>query len=96
VSGYEVVKVSSAVDSAAGKSATALCPTGKRALGGGSDIDGTLASGAVESNPGVYLTDSQPVTVNGQSGWEGVGREDDIGYDTNWRIDAYVICAVVV
>lgn len=95
VSGYQVVMASSSTDSSTLRSATALCPPGKRALGGGADIDGTFPNGTSESNPDVFLTDSQPVTINGQPGWQGVAREDDPGYDTNWRVDAYVVCAVV-
>ncbi len=95
VSGVQIVMASSGTDSGAGKSASALCPVGKRAIGGGADIDGTLETGASESNPAVYLTDSQPVTNGAQSGWQGVGREEAPGYDTNWRIDAYAVCAVV-
>src|SRR5262249_39960834 len=95
VSGYQIVTGASALQSGPTNVANAVCPPGKRVLGGGADIDGVLPSGAIESNPDVFLNDSQSVTINGQQGWGGVAREDDIGYDQNWRITAYAICALV-
>jgi hypothetical protein len=75
---------------------TALCPAGKRVLGGGADTDGVNPDGT----PGparipVYLNNSSPVSSNGQVGWTATAYEDTAGYDGNWVVSVWVICANV-
>lgn len=68
------------------------CLAGKRAIGGGADVDGVNASGVeVESNPDVLLNR----TVHFSEGWQATAREDDVGYDGLWRITVVAICATV-
>ena len=87
VSGYEI-KSTSIVDVVAGNSAAfeVLCPSGKRALGGGFKINGGM-----QAAPGdVVVYESTPRVTSGTDGW----RIEAINRSAEARtIEAWVICA---
>ena len=65
-----------------------LCPSGKRALGGGHKVGG----GALIDGPDVALYESTPRVTGGTDGWriEAMNRTADTR-----RIEAWVICAAI-
>ena len=65
-----------------------LCPTGKRALGGGHKVGG----GALIDGPDVPIYESTPRVTSGTDGWrvEAMNRTADTR-----RIEAWVICAAI-
>ncbi|HWN72223.1 MAG TPA: hypothetical protein VNN15_00280 [Solirubrobacterales bacterium] len=80
------VNASSASDSEANKSATANCPAGKEAIGGGVRLEGELAE--------VAVTGSYPLsTGNSRTGWTAVAHETGPGQPNNWSVVAFVVCA---
>lgn len=92
ISGLQRVFVASAIDSNTTKAVTATCPPGKSAIGGGADVDGVDANGAVNNAiPDVFLNR----TLGGADSWQATAHEDDIGYDGLWRLEVTAICAVV-
>jgi trimeric autotransporter adhesin len=80
------VSTSSVSDSEANKSATATCPAGKQAIGGGVRLEGELAE--------VATTASYPV-YNGSihNAWSGIAHETGPGTPTNWSVVAFAVCA---
>jgi hypothetical protein len=80
------VNASSASDSEANKSATASCPAGKEAIGGGVRLEGELAE--------VSVTGSYPVANgNSRTGWSAIAHETGPGQAGNWSVVAFVVCA---
>jgi hypothetical protein len=80
------VNAGSALDSEANKSATANCPAGKEAVGGGVRLEGELAE--------VAVTASYPVsTGNSRTGWSGIAHETGPGQAGNWSVVAFAVCA---
>ena len=84
ISAREVVSVQSATDSSSAKGATATCPSGKKATGGGALV--TL--GALG---GPYLTVSVP---SGDNAWLGQAHETTV-FVNSWSLVVYVVCASV-
>lgn len=84
VSGYQIVTATNAVNNATTNTATAPCPAGKRALGGGS---GTSFVN-VANGPFVYASRPSPQG----SGWS-VSMASAVA--TSWTTTAYAICATV-
>jgi hypothetical protein len=87
VSGLEQVFKSSAVDNSTPKTATATCPAGKRAVGGG----------ATHSNaaPGLVVIDQiQPSDEHTVPGVVTVGAYET-GTTTSWSVTAFALCANV-
>lgn len=82
------VNAESASNNEGAKTATATCPTGKQAIGGGARVNGELEE--------VALTGSSPfVATNGErTGWSAFGRElpDEAGAK-KWAIEAFAVCA---
>jgi hypothetical protein len=77
---------SSASDSEPNKTATANCPSGKEAIGGGVRLEGELAE--------VSVTGSYPLsTGNSRTGWVALAHETGPGQAGNWSIVAFVVCA---
>jgi hypothetical protein len=77
---------SSASDSEANKTATANCPTGKQAIGGGVRLEGELAE--------VAVTASYPVSSGStRTGWSAIAHETGPGQAGNWSVVAFVVCA---
>jgi hypothetical protein len=73
-------------DSEPNKTATANCPTGKEAIGGGARLEGELAE--------VSLTASYPFSNgNSRTGWTAIAHETGPGQTGNWSIVAFVVCA---
>lgn len=76
----------SANDEEVAKSATATCPAGKQAIGGGGRVNGELKD--------VALTGSNPFVSEGlRTGWTAFGRDVDGVGAGNWSIEAFVVCA---
>jgi hypothetical protein len=76
----------SASDSEPNKTATANCPSGKEAIGGGARLEGELAE--------VSLTGSYPFSSgNSRTGWTAIAHETGTGQAGNWSIVAFVVCA---
>ncbi|HEV2856793.1 MAG TPA: hypothetical protein VGW80_00125 [Solirubrobacterales bacterium] len=77
---------SSASDSEPNKTATANCPKGKEAVGGGVRLEGELAE--------VAVTGSYPLsTGNSRTGWVALAHETGPGEAGNWSVVAFVVCA---
>lgn len=80
----------SAVDSEGAKTVTALCPSGKEAIGGGARVNGELEE--------VALTGSTPfVAADGtRTGWSAFARElpDEPG-PKKWSLTAFAVCAEI-
>lgn len=73
-------------DSEPNKTATANCPSGKEAIGGGARLEGELAE--------VSLTGSYPFsTGSSRTGWTAIAHETGTGQAGNWSIVAFVVCA---
>lgn len=73
-------------DSEEVKAATATCPSGKEAIGGGARLNGELKN--------VAITGSNPYS-NGSSrtGWSAYGHETGAGTTNNWSVTAFAVCA---
>jgi hypothetical protein len=69
------------------KSATANCPTGKEAIGGGVRLEGSELGS-------VAVTASVPVASgNSRTGWQASAHETGAGPFDDWEISAFVVCA---
>jgi hypothetical protein len=84
VSGRETIFATGVNDSATYKTVSAICPSGKRALGGGAAI------APASSTAAVALTSSY---LSGES-WVTAAREFE-AFAGNWNLNAVVICANV-
>jgi trimeric autotransporter adhesin len=85
---YEV-KESALKDSSSPKEATANCPAGKVAIGGGAKL--TLGSAI-----GVAVGESAPTAPDAQgkrTGWTATAHEVVGGEAESWSVEAYAICA---
>lgn len=89
VSGYEIVSASSALDSAPSKVATANCPNGKTAIGGGG-----FDNAAPLPNPVAMYYNGPVVSGNTSTAWS-VGAQETSDYAGQWQVFVYVICANV-
>lgn len=68
------------------KSAEAICPTGKQAIGGGARVNGSLQD--------VALTGSNPASVGTtRTGWQAFARDVDNTPGGNWSLEAFAVCA---
>jgi hypothetical protein len=68
------------------KSAEALCPTGKQAIGGGARVNGNLQDVAVTgSNPASSGTT--------RTGWQAFARDVEGTPGLNWSVEAFAVCA---
>jgi len=75
-------------DSEPNRSATAECPAGKEAIGGGARLEGELAE--------VSLTGSYPLSTGSvRNGWVALAHETGTGQAGNWSIVAFVVCAEI-
>ncbi|HKO39359.1 MAG TPA: hypothetical protein VJU14_13425 [Solirubrobacterales bacterium] len=78
----------SASNSEPNKTVTAICPTGKEAIGGGVRLEGELAE--------VSATGSYPVSTGAaRTGWEAIAHETGGGQPGNWSVVAFVVCAEI-
>lgn len=79
------VNNSSASDSEPNKTATASCPAGKQAIGGGVRLEGELAE--------VSVTGSYPLASGAlRTGWVAIAHETGATAE-NWSVEAFAICA---
>ncbi|HET7508556.1 MAG TPA: hypothetical protein VFJ53_09380 [Solirubrobacterales bacterium] len=77
---------SSVTNDEANKTATANCPKGKEAIGGGVRLEGELAN--------VATTGSYPfANGNSRTGWTAVAHETGAGPYGDWSIVAFAVCA---
>jgi hypothetical protein len=78
----------SASDSEGAKTVTALCPSGKEAIGGGARVNGELEE--------VAITGSNPFVAGDgtRTGWSAFARElpDEPGAK-KWSLTAFAVCA---
>jgi hypothetical protein len=84
VSGREQVAAETALTNAGPKTATATCPAGKKALGGGVEI-----SGAGRNR--ITVTENKP---SGDNAWEGEAFEA-VATGATWKLVVHAICATV-
>lgn len=70
----------------ANKTASAICPIGKEAIGGGVRLEGELLN--------VAVTGSTPYAVGtSRTGWTGYAHESGAGPFGDWSIVAFAVCA---
>lgn len=80
------VNGSSVSNSEPNKSATAKCPTGRQAIGGGVRLEGELAE--------VSVIGSYPLSEGSlRTGWEALAHETGPGQPNNWLVTAFAVCA---
>lgn len=89
---YQLVKNVTYVSAASGenseatKSATATCPAGKEAIGGGVRLSGELLN--------VAVTGSSPFSSGAsRTGWSGFAHESGGGVFNDWSLEAFAVCA---
>lgn len=83
VSGYQIVTAETPNDSTSPKGATVLCPTGKRAVGGGAEVGNPQP-------PQVALQGTVPLASG--TGWQGFAAETS-ATTANWTVRVWVVCA---
>ncbi len=80
------VNSESASNSEIAKSAEAVCPTGKQAIGGGARVNGNLQD--------VAVTGSNPASVGAtRTGWQAFARDVEGTPGLNWSVEAFAVCA---
>jgi hypothetical protein len=83
LAGYQVVWQTSPSSSASSRSATATCPNGKK----------VISAGAAVANGGGDVV-LQLIVPNNNLDWVAVNAyEDETGYNGNWQLTAYAVCA---
>ncbi|MEX2105867.1 MAG: hypothetical protein WD810_03110 [Solirubrobacterales bacterium] len=76
----------SASNNLVAKSAEAVCPAGKQAIGGGARVNGELQD--------VAVTGSNPTSVGTvRTGWSAFARDVEGTPGGNWSIEAFAVCA---
>jgi hypothetical protein len=85
VSGIQLISGSGASNSTSPKTQQQDCPSGKRAVGGGAVLTGTVTN--------TFLWTSRPTDAG--TGWVAAGRESTGGNAGNWAVQTWVICAAV-
>jgi hypothetical protein len=85
VSGVQLISGSGASNSTSPKTQQQDCPSGKRAVGGGAVLTGTVTN--------TFLWTSRPTDAG--TGWIASGRESTGGNAGNWAVQTWVICAAV-
>jgi hypothetical protein len=83
--GLQVISGSGPSNSTSPKSQQQDCPAGKRAIGGGAVITGSLTN--------TFLSVSRPTDPG--TGWLATGRESTGGNAGSWAVQTWVICATV-
>jgi hypothetical protein len=89
VSGYEIVSASTNLNSNASNVATASCPSGKKAVGGGG-----FENAAPLPNPVALYYDGPVPSGNSATGWA-VGAQETSDYPAQWQVFAFAICVNV-
>ena len=73
---------------------TLPCPSGTRVIGGGASVGGDVAEGS-DLDAAVALKASRPVTTSGGDAWTARAEEIAPGFDGDWSLTVYAICANV-
>jgi hypothetical protein len=84
-SGLQLLSGSGASNSSSPKSQQQDCPSGKRAVGGGGVLTGSITN--------TFLTTSRPTDAG--TGWIATGRESSAGNAGSWAVQTWVVCATV-
>ena len=87
VSGYEIVSEQSEINSDGDKTLTAVCPAGKKVVGGGAWVP-VATSGMALENPAVV--EGYPGVVGGS--WTANAEETGLGTLDGWRLEVFAIC----
>jgi hypothetical protein len=85
VSGAQLISGSGVSNSTSPKTQQQDCPSGKRALGGGAVLTGTVTN--------TFLWTSRPTDAG--TGWIASGRESTAGNAGSWAVQTWVVCAAV-
>lgn len=85
VSGYQIVTAETTSDSTSPKGVTAVCPTGKRAIGGGGEV-----GGAQPREVALQAT----IPLGNGTGWQAEAAET-VATTALWTVRAWAICATV-
>jgi hypothetical protein len=96
VGGYEIAVDVSSLNSDPFKSVSVACPPGKRAVGGGGDIDINETT-LFDDIPPVYIVDSRPSGFDRQGrGWLVQAAEEGYrtggGIPNDWDIRVFAVC----
>jgi hypothetical protein len=84
-SALQLISGSGPSNSSSPKSQQQDCPAGKRAIGGGGVLTGTVTN--------TFLWTSRPTDPG--TGWIASGRESTGGNSGSWAVQTWVICATV-
>jgi len=84
-SGLQQISSTSVSNSTPVKSFQLDCPSGKRAVGGGGTLTGTITN--------TFLSTSRPSDAG--TGWIAAGHESSAGNGGNWAVQTWVVCATV-
>jgi hypothetical protein len=96
VAGLQTVALASLSNSISPKEAAVLCPAGKRVIAGGASIlGGDVSSGPSDLATAVALKSSRPLTLPNGEAWTARAEEIAPGFDGNWSLTIYAICATV-
>jgi hypothetical protein len=85
VTGIQLISGSGVSNSTSPKTQQQDCPSGKRAVGGGAVLTGTVTN--------TFLWTSRPTDAG--TGWTASGRESTGGNPGSWAVQTWVICAAV-
>jgi hypothetical protein len=95
LSGLQTITLASVSNSVSPKEAAVLCPAGKRAISGGAAITGGSVAAGTDLAATVALKASRPLTISGSDAWTARAEEIAPGFDGNWSLTIYAICATV-
>jgi hypothetical protein len=95
LSGLQTVTLASLSNSISPKEAALLCPAGKRVIGGGAAILGGSVPSVPDLAATVALKSSRPLTLPSGDAWTARAEEITPGFDGNWSLTIYAICANV-
>jgi hypothetical protein len=96
ISGLQTVTLASLNNSVSPKEAAVLCPAGKNVIAGGASITGgSVTSGPTDLAATVALKSSRPLTLSAGDAWTARAEEIAPGFDGNWSLTIYAICANV-
>jgi hypothetical protein len=85
VSGLQMLSGTGTSNSSSPKSQQQDCPSGKRAVGGGGVLVGSISN--------TFLWTSRPTDAG--TGWIASGRETSGGNSGSWAVQTWVVCATV-
>jgi hypothetical protein len=83
--GLQLISGSGTSNSTSPKTQQQNCPAGKRAVGGGGTLTGSIAN--------TFLSTSRPTDAG--TGWIASGRESSTGNAASWAVQTWVVCATV-